>query len=97
MLVDEVLSSVLVATLDAIVPFRRLIDARDALLETGKRSRRKVAVILNRVPALFDAADVGFVFIDVMGSRHRGTPVRSKPSTKPFRRWARLPLKAKLL
>jgi hypothetical protein len=51
-------------------PVRRLSDSRDASLEAGKGSRREVAVILNRVPAGLDAAHVGFVFIDVMGSGH---------------------------
>ena len=53
-------------------PVRRLTDSCDALLETGKRSRRKVAVILNRVPAVFDTADVGFVFTDVIRDGHCG-------------------------
>ena len=53
-------------------PVRRLTDSCDALLETGKRSRRKVAVILNRVPAVFDTADVGFVCTDVIRDGHCG-------------------------
>ena len=53
-------------------PVRRLTDSCEALLETGKRSRRKVAVILNRVPAVFDTADVGFVFTDVIRDGHCG-------------------------
>ena len=58
-------------------PVRRLTDSRDASLEAGKGSRREVAVILNRVPAVFDAAHVGFGFTDVMGSGHCGLPVCS--------------------
>ena len=50
---------------------RRLSDSLDALLAAGKRSGKDVAVTLNRVPAGLDAAHVGFVFTDVMGSDHR--------------------------
>jgi hypothetical protein len=52
-------------------PVRRLTDFRDARLETAKRSRRKVAVIFNRVPAVFDTAH-GFVFTDIMRDGHGG-------------------------
>jgi hypothetical protein len=68
--------------LDAIVRVCRLSDSVDAFLAAGKRSRRKVAIILHRVPAGLDAAHVGFIFTDVMGSGHCGTPVRSNSSTK---------------
>src|SRR5271157_4304644 len=47
-------------------------DSLGAFLETGKRSRIERAVILNRVPALFDAAHVGLSFTHVIGSGHRG-------------------------
>jgi hypothetical protein len=50
-------------------------------LENGPEER--AAVILNCVPAGFDAAHVGFVVTDVMGSGHRGAPVRS--SNRPGR------------
>jgi len=53
----------------------------DAFLAAEKRSRRKVAVVFNRVPAGLDAAHVGFIFTDVVESGHRGTPVRSNSST----------------
>jgi len=72
-------------------PVRRLTDSCDALLETGKRSRRKVAVILNRVPAVFDTADVGFVFTDVIRDGHCGARTciaspfdETAPSHRPF-------------
>ena len=52
-------------------------DSHDAFLEAGKKSRGEVAVILNRVPAGLDAAHVGFVFTDVVGSGHCGAPVHS--------------------
>jgi hypothetical protein len=39
-------------------------------LAAGKRPGKDVAVTLDRVPAGFDAAHVGFVFADVMGSNH---------------------------
>src|ERR1700688_1019354 len=42
-----------------------------ALLAAGKRPGKDVAVTLNRVPADLDAAHVGFVFADVMGSDPR--------------------------
>ena len=45
-------------------PARRLTDFREAFLETGKRSRRKVAVIFKRVPAVFDTAHVGLIFTE---------------------------------
>jgi hypothetical protein len=51
-------------------PVRRLSDSLDALLAAGKRSGKDVAVTLDRVPAGLDAAHVGFVFADVMGSDH---------------------------
>jgi hypothetical protein len=51
---------------------RRLIDFRDARLETGERSRRKVAVVFNRVEAVFDTAHVGLAFTDVIGDSHSG-------------------------
>src|SRR5271157_3471912 len=47
-------------------------DSLGAFLETGKRSRIERAVILNRVPALFDAAHVGLSFTHVIGSGHCG-------------------------
>ena len=56
-------------------PVRRSTDFREAFLETGKRSRRKVAVILNRVPAVFDTAHVGLVFTDVMRHGHCGARI----------------------
>lgn len=62
---------------------RRLSDSLVAFLAARKRSRREVAVILNRIPAGFDAAHVGFVVIDVRGSGHCGDPVRS--SYRPSR------------
>src|SRR5437016_11999484 len=51
-------------------PVRRLSDAVDAFLAAGKRPRREIAVILHRVPAVFDAAHIGFVFTDVMRNGH---------------------------
>jgi hypothetical protein len=51
-------------------PVRRLIYFPDALLETRKRSRREGAVFLNRVPAVFDTAHVGFIFTDVIRHGH---------------------------
>jgi hypothetical protein len=51
-------------------PVRRLSDSLDTFLAAGKRPRREVAVILHRVPAVLDAAHVGFVFADVMGRGH---------------------------
>jgi hypothetical protein len=56
-------------------PVRRLIYFPDALLETRKRSRRKRAVFLNRVPAVFDTAHVGFVFTDVIRDGHCGARI----------------------
>ena len=56
-------------------PVHRLSDFREAFLETGKRSRRKVAVIFNRVPAVFDTAHVGLVFTDVMRHGHCGARI----------------------
>ena len=56
-------------------PVHRLSDFREAFLETGKRSRRKVAVIFNRVPAVFDTAHVGLVFTDVMRYGHCGARI----------------------
>jgi hypothetical protein len=53
-------------------PVRRLIYFPDALLETRKRSGRKGAVFLNRVPAVFDTAHVGFVFADIIRDGHCG-------------------------
>ena len=49
---------------------RRLRYFLDALLAAGKGSGKDVAVTLDRVPAGLDAAHVGFVFADVMGSDH---------------------------
>src|ERR1700675_4531014 len=51
-------------------PVRRLSYSLDALLAADKRSGKDVAVTLDRVPAGLDAAHVGFVFTDVMGSYH---------------------------
>jgi hypothetical protein len=62
---------------------RRSSDSLDAFLKAGKRSRREVAVILNPVPAGLDAAHVGSVFADVMGSGHRSAPVRSSRRPSP--------------
>jgi len=59
-----------------------LCDSREAFLEARKRSGGEVAVILDCVPAGLDAAHVGFIFTDVIGSGHCGTPVRSNSSTK---------------
>ena len=56
-------------------PVHRLTDFREAFLETGKRSRRKVAIIFNRVPAVFDTAHVGLVFTDVMWHGHCGARI----------------------
>ena len=56
-------------------PVHRLSDFREAFLETGKRSRRKVAVIFNRVPAVFDTAHVRLVFTDVMRHGHCGARI----------------------
>ena len=72
-------------------------DPRDAFLEAGKRSRREIAVILNRVPARLDAAHVGFVFIDVMGSGHCGAPVCSSHRPGRADRWANFLPKPKSL
>jgi hypothetical protein len=70
-------------------PVRRLTDSCDALLETGKRSRRKVAVILNRVPAVFDTAHVGFVFTDVIRDGHCGARTcMASPSMRRRGPWA---------
>ena len=68
-------------------PVRRLSDSLDAFLAAGKRSRREVAVILNRVPAGLDAAHVGFIVTDVMGSGHCGAPVRSSHRPSRSDRW----------
>jgi hypothetical protein len=56
-------------------PIRRPTDFREAFLETAKGSRRKVAVILNRVPAVFDTAHVGLVVTDVMRHGHCGARI----------------------
>jgi hypothetical protein len=62
-------------------PVCRLSRSVDAFLSAGKRSTRKAAVVLNRVPAGLDAAHVGFIFTDVMGSGHCGTSASShRPS-----------------
>jgi hypothetical protein len=53
-------------------PVRRLTDSFDAFLAVGKRSTREVAVILNRVPAVFDTAHIGFIFTDVIRDGHCG-------------------------
>src|SRR5271168_3404761 len=47
---------------------RRLSELVHAVLAAGKRSGRQVAVILDRVPSGLYAADVGFVFTDVVGN-----------------------------
>jgi len=51
-------------------PVGRMSYSLDALLTAGKRPGKDVAVTLDRVPAGLDAAHVGFVFTDVMGSDH---------------------------
>jgi hypothetical protein len=40
------------------------------LLAAGQGSGSDVAVTLNRVPAVLDAAHIGILFTDVMGSDH---------------------------
>jgi len=59
-------------------------DSRDAFLKAEKRSRREVAVILNRVPDGLDAAHIGFGFIDVMGNDHYDAQWRRSISQAGF-------------
>jgi len=63
----------LCCSLDGIIrPILRLSNSLDAFLAAGERPRREVAVILHRIPAVLNAAHIGFVFIDVMGRGHPG-------------------------
>jgi hypothetical protein len=46
------------------------IQDLDAFLTTGKRPRRKVAVILHRIPAALYAAHFGSVLTEITGDAH---------------------------
>src|SRR6202043_557757 len=84
--------------LGAIVPFNGCLISVRHSSKLGKGPEDKVAVIFNRVPAVFDTAHVGLVFTDVMRHGHCGARISlpfdetqgsvSDDARMPGRSWA---------